>query len=206
MNSVLFGSLLSVHLGLQFWPDFEKQTVSFEVAANRKEPQQRVGPQDALEVFDDAEVVRALLFELRICFPFFTKLDGGILVFYQPQVEAEERSDDEPKHARQHVRRRDEVGNAVVDVVFAESDHEEPVAAVNDGLAAETGIEQHVEEVFVVVKSNAVGYPRAVVVHFQNAFVALAAMVTSIWLRSQTSLAHSNPSILFALKAGLYDS
>lgn len=45
-----------------------------------------------------------------------------------------------------------------------------------------TCVEDHIDEVLIVVKSNAVAYPRAMVIHFQHTIPALTAMMRSFRL------------------------
>jgi hypothetical protein len=77
------------------------------------------------------------------------------------------------------------------------------VGSNNDYYASERGIEEHVQEVFVVVESNAISYPRAVMVHFQNTLVALRTMMGPIWFCTKATSTHSNSSVLLPLKAHL---
>lgn len=43
-------------------------------------------------------------------------------------------------------------------------------------------VEQHVHEVLVVVETDAVGYPRAMVIHFEDALIALGAVMATVGL------------------------
>ena len=54
--------------------------------------------------------------------------------------------------------------------------------AENDELACTRAVENHAHEELVVVKADAVGNPRAMMVHLENALVALEAMMASVWL------------------------
>ena len=60
-------------------------------------------------------------------------------------------------------------------------------------------MEEHVEEEFVVVKADAVGDPRAVMVHFEDAAVALRAVMASVGLGLIAPLADTNTAISLAL-------
>ena len=66
-----------------------------------------------------------------------------------------------------------------------------------DEPADEHAIEDHAEEEFEIVEPDTVAYPGAVVVHFENAFVALRAVVASIGFCFETPAAHSNTTFLF---------
>ena len=64
-------------------------------------------------------------------------------------------------------------------------------------------MKEHVHEKFVVVESNTIGDPGAVVVHFENASVALGAVMASVWLRLVTPLANAHTAIAFTFYRGL---
>ena len=53
-------------------------------------------------------------------------------------------------------------------------------ASQDDLEAAKRGVEEHVQEILVVEEAYAVGDPRAVMVHFEDADVALGTVVTSV--------------------------
>ena len=55
-------------------------------------------------------------------------------------------------------------------------------------------MKEHVHEELVVVETNAICNPRAVMVHLQDARVALGTVMTSIWFRLVTPLADSHSS------------
>jgi hypothetical protein len=59
---------------------------------------------------------------------------------------------------------------------------------------------QHVQKVLVVVKAYAVGNPGTVMVHLEDALVALRTVVSPVRLRTQTTLAHPHTSVLFLLE------
>ena len=120
-------------------------------------------------------------------------------------MEDEKTSDDKPKHTSKHVRCNNEVGSAVVNVVSAQHVHQHLVRSKHNHLAQHRRIEEHVQKVLVVVEPDAVGYPWTVVIHLQNAFVALRAVMASVWLGAQTSLAHSNSTVLLAFERLLDD-
>ena len=60
-------------------------------------------------------------------------------------------------------------------------------------------VEYHAEEVFVVVKADTVSDPGTMVVHLENASVALGAMVASVWLSLIAPLANSNTTVALLL-------
>ena len=114
----------------------------------------------------------------------FAVLDRGELARDQIEVEGHEGCDNEGQHARQDVRSHHEVGNLVVEAVrVAQSAGDYRVAGKNDDHAGGRAVEKHVHEEFVVVESNAVGHPRAVVIHLHDTLIASAAMVSSRWLQ-----------------------
>ena len=60
-------------------------------------------------------------------------------------------------------------------------------------------MEEHTQEVLVVEEADAVVYPGAVVVHLQDALVALTAVMTSVRFRPEATLTHANSTLLFGL-------
>lgn len=60
-------------------------------------------------------------------------------------------------------------------------------------------MEEHANEELVVVEANTVGDPGAVMVHLQDASVALRAMMASVWLRLVAPLANSYATELLLL-------
>jgi len=123
----------------------------------------------------------------------FTVLDRRVLLSDQVDVEAEERSDEQSHHARKDVGCHYVVSYLVVKALRVEhSSHQHWVSSEGDKKACARTVEQHVEEEFVVVEADAVGNPRAVVVHFENAAVALGTVMASVGLRLKAPLTDSN--------------
>jgi hypothetical protein len=58
--------------------------------------------------------------------------------------------------------------------------------------ASDCTVKYHTEKVLVVQESNAVGDPRTVVIHFEDATVALRTVMTPIRLRFETPLTYPN--------------
>jgi len=58
-------------------------------------------------------------------------------------------------------------------------------------------VEEHIQKELVVVESNTICNPGAMVVHFQNASVALGAVMASIRLCLETPLANSDATKFF---------
>jgi hypothetical protein len=116
-------------------------------------------------------------------------------------VETEKACDNEPKDACKYVGCNDEVSCSVVNVLLAEYSSNDSIRCKNYKDAGQWSIEQHIDKVLVVAKADAVRHPWTVVVHLQDALVALRAVVTSVWLGSQTSLAHSYTAVLLSLDA-----
>ena len=64
-------------------------------------------------------------------------------------------------------------------------------------------MEEHAEEELIVVEADAVGHPGTVMVHLQDAPVALRAVMAAVWLCFVTPLADSNTSELLFLHGHL---
>ena len=53
-------------------------------------------------------------------------------------------------------------------------------------------MEEHVHEELIVVESDAVGNPRTMMVHLQDALVALRAVMTPLWLGVEAPLTNTD--------------
>lgn len=60
-------------------------------------------------------------------------------------------------------------------------------------------MEEHAEEELVVVESDAIGYPGTVMVHLEDAPIALRTVMASVWLCLIAPLTNSHATILFLL-------
>lgn len=114
-------------------------------------------------------------------------------------MEEEEARDDDGKHASQHVGDYDEHGGACWDLGYLEGVAGHPAGAHGDDDGGRRCIEERVQEILVVAEAYAVANPVAMVIHLEHASVALAAVVSAVWLRPEASLAYAHSSILFSL-------
>jgi len=71
-------------------------------------------------------------------------------------------------------------------------------------MASHRAVKKHADEELVVVKSYTVRDPGTVVVHFQDAAVALAAVVASVGLGLETPLADAHTSKFFPFNRNDY--
>ena len=128
------------------------------------------------------------------------ELDRGEAAGDEVEVESEEGRDDEGKDAGQDVGCHDEVAHLVVEGVWvAQSARDDRVAGRNDQKAGHGAVEKHVHEELVVVKADAIGDPRAVMVHLQDAAIALRAVMTPVRLRLVAPLADTDTTVAFTL-------
>lgn len=130
------------------------------------------------------------------------ELDCSIGTHHQVHVECKEQRDEQRDRHRQNIRCDNEVSDFVVEaawVVYRAL--QDRVRGANDGPDGGHAVEHHTQEVLVVVESHTVGYPRAVVVHLQDASVALRAVVASIRLGFVAPLADANTAKAFLLDA-----
>ena len=89
-------------------------------------------------------------------------------------MEEHEEGDDDGQDAREDVRRHHKVADFVIEGVgVCECAANNRIARRNDNQACHTAMEEHVHEEFVVVETDAVSDPRAVMVHLENASIAL---------------------------------
>ena len=193
-------SLLPV---LHFLPEivsyFVSEPFALEIAVAEAAPEQHISAKDLREIVVEAPVIRTALLELLGFRSFFAPLNGGVLVCQQVHVEAEEPGDGEAEGGRQDPSGEDEVGDADRHLLAGDHRNEDGVRCYDDEERGQRCVEEHVEEVFLVVEADAVGDPGAMMIHFENASVALAAVVSSVRLRYQTSLAQPDASVLFLL-------
>jgi hypothetical protein len=71
------------------------------------------------------------------------------------------------------------------------------IGCVDYHLTSHRAVEQKIDEILIIVEANAIRDPGAMMIHFENASIALTAMVSSIGLGPQTPLTHSNTTHLF---------
>ena len=134
-----------------------------------EEPKQYIISKDISEILHYTPVVRRCG-KVRIRFdPLLAILDGRVLFGDQPEVKEEEAGNDQTERGRQQVGCDQEVGQfrvyLVVGVMLEEGCEERPGREDDEG-DGDGAVEEHVHEVLVVIETDAVGYPRAVVIHF----------------------------------------
>ena len=133
------------------------------------------------------------------------EFDRGELAADEVEVESHEGGDDEGEDAGENVGRHDEVAYLVVEGIrVAQRPSNDRVAGHHDQEAGHRAVEEHVHEKFIVVEADAVGDPGTVMVHFEDAAVALRAVMASIRLRLVTPLADSNAAVAFTLHRRLH--
>ena len=74
----------------------------------------------------------------------------------------------------------------------------------NDNQARHAAMEEHVHEEFVIVETDAVCDPWAVMVHLENASVALGAVVAPVRLSLIAPLANTDATVALTLDRGLH--
>ena len=82
---------------------------------------------------------------------------------------------------------------------MTQSHSNQGVACQHDHPVDSGAIEQYANEEFVVVKTNAIGNPRTVMVHLENATVALGAMVGTVRFRFVAPVADSSSTFFLFL-------
>lgn len=128
------------------------------------------------------------------------ELNSRILAYHQIHMEGKKQSDQQSNHNCQYVRRHNEVRNLVIKSIWVVNRSlNNRISCAHNGPSSCHAIEYHAQEVFVVVKSDTVSDPGTMVVHLENASVALGAMVASIWLSLVAPLADSNTTIALLL-------
>ena len=119
-------------------------------------------------------------------------------------MEGQEGGNDEGKDGGEDIGCHHKVGNFVIKGIgMAECACNDRVTCRDDHPACKRAVEEHVHEEFVVIEADAVRDPWAVMVHLQDAPVALGAMMASVWLCLVTPLANTDTAIAFSLYGGL---
>lgn len=120
-------------------------------------------------------------------------------------MKKEEECDCEGDEAGEHIRSHHKQCNIVLYVLSIKHDLDQLIRCPHDGLRCHRTIKQQAYEVLVVAEANAVGDPRAVMVHLEYALVTLTAMVAPVWFSAQASLAHAHSTQLLPLYRCLHE-
>ena len=89
-------------------------------------------------------------------------------------MEEHEEGYDDGQDARQDIRRHHEVADFVIERVgVSQCAANNWITGRNDNQAGHAAMEEHIHEEFVVVETDAISDPRAVMVYLENASVAL---------------------------------
>ena len=119
-------------------------------------------------------------------------------------MERKECRDDEPEHTGQDVGSHHEVGHFVVKRVgVAQGATNHGVAREDDQQAGHRAVKQHVQEELIVVKADAVCHPGAVMVHLEDAAIALGAVMAPVGLSLVTPLANTHAAVSLPFNGGL---
>ena len=153
----------------------EDNAVALIVREERYTPEEWVVAEDGDQVAAKAAIVRLSCMERVVLLaPLLTKLDRCELAIDQVEMEEHEEGDDDGQDAREDVRRHHKVADFVIEGVgVCECAANNRITRRNDNQACHTAMEEHVHEEFVVVETDAVSDPWAVMVHLENASIAL---------------------------------
>jgi hypothetical protein len=100
----------------------------------------------------------------------------------------------------QNVGCHDVVGHFVVKTAgVVDGPLQDGVGRANNCPGRSHAVENHAQEVFVIVKAHTVGDPRAVVVHLKDTSVALGAVVATVGFSLVAPLADANAAVAFLL-------
>lgn len=129
---------------------------------------------------------------------FLTVLDGSPLALYQVNMERHEERDHQCQHTIQNVTCHDEVSASIIKGLWVHQGPNEdwPARRCNNP-AHNHAIENHAKEKLVIVEANAVRYPWAMMVHFQNALIALRTVMSPVWLCFEAPCTHADAAKLF---------
>lgn len=141
--------------------------MNFTLLTYWQEPEQYVISKDTSEILQDAPVVwRCCKVRIRLD-PLLAILNCRVLFGDQPEVKEEEAGNDQTEGGRKQVGCDQVVGQLrVYQVVMLEEGGEEWPGREDEKGDCDRAVEEHVHEVLVVVETDAVGDPRAMVIHF----------------------------------------
>ena len=125
----------------------------------------------------------------------FTEFNGCELANHEIHMEQEEQSYEHPDNNWKNVRSHYEVGYFVIKTSWVvHSTLKYWVRCANNCPGSHHTVEYHAQEVLVIIKTDAICYPRTVVVHLEDASIALWAMMTPIRFCFVAPLTYSNSS------------
>ena len=118
-------------------------------------------------------------------------------------MESHECRDDEGQYCCQDVASHHEVAHFVIEAFgVAERASDDAVRSQYDKQAGARTVEKHIHEELVVVESDAVCDPWAVMIHLENASVTLRAVMASIGLCLVAPLTDANTTVSLAFHRG----
>lgn len=97
-------------------------------------------------------------------------------------MEEEKAGYNRAQSASEQIGGNDEIGKAIIYRLLVENVFKEWIACHDEEPDGRSSVEKHVHEVLVVIESDTIGNPWTVMVHFQDAFVALRAVMTTVRL------------------------
>lgn len=113
-------------------------------------------------------------------------------------MKCEESSDYKSKYTCQNICSHNKKGHAIWQSISLQNCFNNARWCQCNQIACKGSVKKHAYKILVIVKANAVCNPGAMMVHFQNTLVALAAVMTSIRLAFKASLTHSNTTFIFS--------
>lgn len=129
---------------------------------------------------------------------FLTEFNSSILLIKEPQVEGSKASNQYPHNTGQYITCNNKVCYSVIECLrMTHSSTHYPVWWEYNNCCWTWAMEQHVQEKLVVIESNAICYPGAVMIHLEYASITLRAMVTSVGLCFETPLANTYTAKFF---------
>ena len=128
------------------------------------------------------------------------ELNSRVLANHQIHMEGEKQSDQQSNNNRQYVRRHNKVRYLVVETVWVvDRPLNNWIRCAHNSPSSCQAVENHTQEVFVVVKSDTVSDPGTMVVHLENASIALGAMVATVWFSLVAPLADPHATVALLL-------
>ena len=114
-------------------------------------------------------------------------------------MESEEEGDKDAKHDSKDVGSHNEVSDFVVEATrLVDRPRNDWVRGWHDGPASRHTVEDHAHKELVIVEADAVCDPWTMMIHFENAPVALGAVVTAVRLCFVAPLADADASELLS--------
>ena len=103
--------ILAIEFVFQIVSNLEEEAITIKNSSSWEEPKENVFTENTFIIAPKTQIIGTFVLELFITAFLFTKFNCGVLVFDEPQVEAEETSDDETEDRSEDISCYDEISH-----------------------------------------------------------------------------------------------